>query len=435
MTDRKDAASGVAPAFASVARAAQESRRSLLAERARAATELPLRYWRQQAHFTTPASGAPAKAIRGLDAVPRLLERFGIDLAQVARRSGASADALQAVLDGSPHAPLVMVDAEDAVALTDSAATQARRGAIDCFTGAEWGPTLAFFRPAGLGLESCVEDLLCVLPEAARGRDAADYPIDGVIWPKAEHPGELGWLCEILDSVEAKLGLPEHRIRVQFLVESGYALNQLAELAQACLPRLAGIIWGIADYSADANLPAIRNDHPLCDWARYEIVNIAGAVGVPAIDCMTLMYPTPVHRGGELTATQVEENRQRILDALAAVYRDARHGADLGMAGKWVGHPLQLWMVLAAYREVLGGEQVLRDLAEIEAYQSSVEAGAGATIIGEGASAYMADRATDRHLRMRLRRAAAWGLLPASQAEQLGLISAAERADLDGSRG
>ena len=166
-------------------------------------------------------------------------------------------------------------------ALTDSAAAKARSGAIECFTGATWGSTLAFFRPSGLGLENCVEDLLCVLPEAARGRDAADYPIDGVIWPKAEHPGELAWLCEILDSVEAKLGLPENRIRVQFLVESGYALSQLAELAQACLPRLAGIVWGIADYSADANLPTIRNDHPLCDWARFEIVNLAGAVGVP----------------------------------------------------------------------------------------------------------------------------------------------------------
>ena len=42
------------------------------------------------------------------------------------------------------------------------------------------------------------------------------------------------------------------------------------------------LIFGLADYSADLGLPAIGNDHPLADWARAEIVAVAGAVGVPA---------------------------------------------------------------------------------------------------------------------------------------------------------
>ena len=42
----------------------------------------------------------------------------------------------------------------------------------------------------------------------------------------------------------------------------------------------------------------------------------------------------------------------------------------------------------------------------------------------------MADRASDRHVRSRLRRAAAWGLLPAADATRLGLISEAERDEL-----
>ncbi|HEX2797906.1 MAG TPA: hypothetical protein VHN38_12560, partial [Immundisolibacter sp.] len=91
---------------------------------------------------------------------------------------------------------------------------------------------------------------------------------------------------------------------------------------------------------------------------------------------------------------------------------------------------LQAWLVLAAYREILPAAQLDRDLADVKAYQQAVNAGRGATVIGEGMQAYMADRASDRHVRSRLRRAAAWGLLPAADAARLGLISAAECDEL-----
>ena len=57
------------------------------------------------------------------------------------------------------------------------------------------------------------------------------------------------------------------------------------------MPRLAGIIFGIADYSAALALPEIRYGHPGCDWARAHVVNLAEAVGVPSIDAMTVNYP------------------------------------------------------------------------------------------------------------------------------------------------
>ena len=89
----------------------------------------------------------------------------------------------------------------------------------------------------------------------------------------------------------------------------------------------------------------------MSDWAKYEIVNVAGSAGVPAIDCMTLNYPTPVHRGADLSEAQQQENKTKILGALKEVYNDALHGIELGMSGKWVGHPLQLLMVMAAYAD------------------------------------------------------------------------------------
>ena len=52
-------------------------------------TDLPLRYWRQQAHFTTPAADAAMarKAVEGGTApVARMLERLGLTGADLAAR-------------------------------------------------------------------------------------------------------------------------------------------------------------------------------------------------------------------------------------------------------------------------------------------------------------------------------------------------------------
>ena len=61
----------------------------------------------------------------------------------------------------------------------------------------------------------------------------------------------------------------------------------------------------------------------------------------------------------------------------------------------------------------------------LRAYRQAEEQGQGAAII-EGA---MADRATDRHVRMLLRRAAAMGRLEPGRALALGIIEAREQAE------
>ena len=155
----------------------------------------------------------------------------------------------------------------------------------------------------------------------------------------------------------------------------------------------------MADYSADLGLPSIRNDHPLADWARAEIVAVAGAIGVPAIDGMTLDYP--------VTDPTLDEasNRTRWLDRMRLVYDAPVRARELGMLGKWVGHPAQLFAVLLA-DDMGGSDQVLEhEAAKLEAYGTAVAADQGATTI----AGVMSDRATDRHARVVLRRATALG--------------------------
>jgi len=206
--------------FDALTQQALQQRETLLAQRSAASADMPLRFWNQQAHFTTPASGSPEKAITGLKACRKILKRFDISAAELAQFTGADQAILEDLISNTNnHAPLVMVDAEDAVALTEDSSAKAREGAKRVFSEAQWGPTLAFFRPSGLGLDTCVGDLLEVLPAAAEGRASADYPIDGIIWPKPEHPEEITWVCNLLSEVETQLSLQPNQIKFQFLIE------------------------------------------------------------------------------------------------------------------------------------------------------------------------------------------------------------------------
>jgi citrate lyase beta subunit len=141
---------------------------------------------------------------------------------------------------------------------------------------------------------------------------------------------------------------------------------------------------------------------------------------VPAIDNMTVNYP--VAKKGASDA----ENRAHVLARLKECFDDAKHGARLGMDGKWVGHPAQLFACLVAFRSVYPKNEIDAEVRKIEAYEKAVQAELGATII-EGV---MSDRATDRHARARLRKATALGIIDAARATALGIITESEAKEL-----
>ncbi len=402
----------------------QEKRQLLLAESDRQhAPGLPLKFLRQQAHFTTPASNydMALKAVeKGSAAAAKILDKFSISLAELSETLEVPVSTLEAELETEPHSPFVMIDSEDAQALREDVILRGRENAIKVFREGNWGPTLRFYRPSGLQLDFCLDDLVTVLTQAGRDLPPDQYPVDGVVWPKAEQPEEIAFVCEVLEGIEEKLGLEKNRIKLEFLVESGWAVAQLPLLAKAAMPRLAGIIFGIADYSADIGLPTIHNNHPVCDWARAAIVNMAGTIGVPAIDNMTVDYPVADSRLSD------GENHLFIKKRIKHVFDDARHGEQLGMDGKWVGHPLQLFAVRLAYRLALPEEEIRAETDKILSYTQAVANEQGATII-EG---IMSDRATDRHARNKLRKAIALGLLDGKKGAELGLITEQELKEL-----
>jgi citrate lyase beta subunit len=415
------------PQLAAAVAAADERRlaaREILAGRH---ADLPLRYWRQQAHFTVPAGDAAMarKAVEsGTAPMARILERFDVRPETLAEHLEASVDAVTGLLEHPERAPLVMLDGEDAIGPGDAAADEAVRNATATLTQADWSgggpPTLRFFRPPGLNLETTARDLYSLLWALADRSSPESFALDGICFPKIEHPEEVDLVDGFLTEAERALGLAEGSIRVAYLIESGWAAAQLADIAQRAAPRLCALIFGLADYSADLGLPRIANEHPLADWVRAEIVNVAGAVGVPAIDGMTLEYPVAD------ALLDRAANQRRFLDRIALVYRDALRARAFGMSGKWVGHPAQLFAVLLAGHVAHDPAALDMEAAKLEAYQTAVgEGGKGATIIG----GVMSDRATDRHARAVLRQATAIGRFDVDRALALGVIDEAENQE------
>jgi citrate lyase beta subunit len=388
--------------------------------------DLPLRYWRQQAHLTTPAADASMarKAVEsGTGSVGRVLERLGLAASDLADRLELDHDVVLARLETPQRAPLVMLDGEDAIAPGDDAAARALAVAADVFADADWGSTgsgsLRFYRPPGFNLDTTVRDLYTLLWRLReRAHDPSLFPLDGIVMPKVEHPEEVDLLNGLLDDAEAALGLAPRQIRVAYLVEGGWAAAQLPEIATRAAPRLASLIFGIADFSADLRLPDIRNDHLLAEWARAEIVAVAGAIGVPAIDGMTLDYPVSD------PTLDAAANRERWLARMRLVFDDAIRAREIGMSGKWVGHPAQLLAVLLAADAALSDAALEREAAKLEAYRATVATDQGAAMI----AGVMSDRATDRHARVVLRQATAIGRFDPARALSLGVIERDELA-------
>jgi citrate lyase beta subunit len=383
--------------------------------------DLPLRYWAQQAHLTTPANDL-AMANKALTAstaaARRALEQLDLRPIDLADRLEVHVALVEARLAQTRPAPLVMLDGEDSIApgpeaVSSAVAITSSVLAAEAASGAQRG--LRFFRPPGLGHPAAAAAVVQLLDDLV-ARAGVRIPLDGLVIPKAEDADDIAWFDDILKDAESRLALEPGAIRLAILIEGGSAVHRVWEIAERAGPRLSSLVFGIADYAADLGLGAIDQRHPMVEWARHEIVACAGAFGVPSIDGMTLRYPV-IDR-----AASASDARKGWLDAMALAYRDASHANAIGMHGKWVGHPAQLLPVMLAFETDIDQDRQAIELASVEAYARAVAGGSGAVMI-EG---MMADRATDRQIRTKLRRDVAFGRLDPARALAIGLIDAGE---------
>jgi citrate lyase subunit beta/citryl-CoA lyase len=291
-----------------------------------------------------------------------------------------------------------MVDLEDSVPQGDSALLEAgRSNVVRAFSELDWGGRLRFFRPRGSDLDPDLDDVRAIVA-------ACGPRVEGVVYPKVDHPDEVRALDAALDASERVAGMASGSIRVELLIESVAAERCAFEIA-AATSRIAGLVFGAFDYWSTLGIIDVpyRFDHPLVDEARCRIVKAAASVGVPAIAEMTTNYPTKNKSEAERAS------------AIAELRRDAEHARELGFRGKWTGIPAQVPVV----REVFAprAERVAAAIDAVERFQDAERRGVGAVMI----DGRMADRATDRMHRVTLAAARALGMIDAGVCERLGI--------------
>jgi (S)-citramalyl-CoA lyase len=159
-------------------------------------------------------------------------------------------------------ADVLLIDLEDAVAPRDKAA--ARTTALDYLAGLRAG-TLRALRINGLDTRAGIADLDALLGSAASP--------DFLVLPKTETVGHL----QILDRLLTAVG---KATRLVGLIESARGLAALEAISTAT-PRLAGLMFGAADMSAD--LGAATAWQPLA-YARGRLIGVCALSDILAID-------------------------------------------------------------------------------------------------------------------------------------------------------
>lgn len=177
-----------------------------------------------------------------------------------------------------------------------------------------------------------------------------------VTLPKVTVAAQVHALTEACATLERKLGLPDYALKLELMVETPQVLLDprgvcpLRELVAAASGRCGAVHFGTYDYTASCGVTAGQqtHDHPAADFARSMMQMALAGTGVRLSDGATNILPVPVHRGGELTAEQRDENRHAMRSAARLHFDNVSRSLRRGFFQGWDLHPAQLPVRYAA---------------------------------------------------------------------------------------
>jgi citrate lyase subunit beta/citryl-CoA lyase len=272
---------------------------------------------------------------------------------------------------GGLAADLVFLDMEDSVAAADRGdpARAAARAALDRPYAA---PSVGL-RVNPPESPWCLRDLTEVAGPLA-------HRLDVVLVPKVEDPGDVAFVCRVLDTLEEEAGVAPGRIGVEVQIESPRALLRAPDIGAACPPRVEAFVFGPGDFAASLGAPQTTVGELGEDggWdpgahALFGMVAAARAHGLQAVD-----------------------GPWGVPDDAEGLRRAARRALALGCDGKWSIHPSQIPVL----HEVFTPSEA--DVERARAILAALEGVGAARVGGE-----MVDEATRRLAEAVLRRAGA----------------------------
>ena len=107
---------------------------------------------------------------------------------------------------------------------------------------------------------------------------------------------------------------------------------------------MSGAHFGAYDYTASCGITSANQDmlHQACDYARNVMQTAYGGTGVFLSDGATNIMPVGPHRGEDLSAGQLAENRTVVQRAWRLHYDHVRHSLAGGFYQGWDLHPAQI---------------------------------------------------------------------------------------------
>jgi citrate lyase subunit beta / citryl-CoA lyase len=205
----------------------------------------------------------------------------------------------------------VILDLEDAVAVSEKAATRAI--VVEAFSAVRTGKL--YVRVNGLTTAWCHGDISAVVQAG----------LEGIILPKVEHAHELQTADWLIGALERERGLAQGGIDLVPIIETGLGISNLRAICRAGT-RMKRLAFGAGDFTLDVAMTWSRSEAELLPYRSACVVESRAA-------------------GLEAPMDTVWADL-RDMDGLVA---SAQHAAALGFQGKMCIHPDQIGPVNAAF--------------------------------------------------------------------------------------
>lgn len=216
----------------------------------------------------------------------------------------------------------VMADLEDACPY-EFKGDKSREVLVEALCTLDFGNKVVTVRPNNLRSEFFYGDMEAVM------RGAVDR-FHGIVIPKVHGPEDVKKVSAVLDEMEAKYGW-KTKVAIEALIERPHALVHAYEIATAS-PRMAGLIFGIADYTAELGADPdlmLEGQNQYFYYEKKAVVTAAKAAGLHAIDNVYLRI------------WRKEDSPETIREVEEGLRRKNMGAAAIGMDGTWVIHPQQ----------------------------------------------------------------------------------------------
>ncbi|GIU82268.1 MAG: phosphoenolpyruvate kinase [Acidobacteria bacterium] len=171
-----------------------------------------------------------------------------------------------------------------------------------------------------------------------------------VTLPKITSYREVEVLAKLLEVFERESSLPIGTLKIEIMIETPQSiLNEdgkivLQDLVKAGEGRVVSAHFGAFDYTASFGISGIYQhlQHDSCNLARQLMQLALARLGIRLSDSVTIEMPIPIHKGENLSAKQIEENKLVVHQAWRKHFENVTFSLSNGFYQSWDLHPAQL---------------------------------------------------------------------------------------------